>query len=114
MYLSSPLSRGKLVDIFPGRNKRVVFAWLRSKEINELYKEFDELYSKDSEFKAFAENYEKEHPIGIKIVDKTGKIIGSNSISKRNKLLSLYFYKHEKGENTTKLYELLIKRGILY
>lgn len=41
MYLSSPLSRGKLVDIFPGRNKRVVFAWLRSKEINELYKEWN-------------------------------------------------------------------------
>lgn len=41
MYLSSPLSRGKLVDIFPGRNKRVVFAWLKSKEINELYKEWN-------------------------------------------------------------------------
>lgn len=37
-YLSSPLSKDQLVDIFPGKNKRVVFAWKRSKEMNELYK----------------------------------------------------------------------------
>ena len=103
-------TNGKLAE-YVKKNKNLE---QMSKEINELYKEFDELYSKDSEFKTFAENYEKEHPIGIKIVDKTGRIIGSNSISKKNKLLSLYLYKHEKGENTTKLYELLIKRGILY
>ena len=38
MYLNSPLSKGQLVDIIPGQNKRVVFVWKKSKEMNELYK----------------------------------------------------------------------------
>lgn len=38
IYLNSSLSKGKLVDIIPGKNKRVVFVWERSKEINQLYK----------------------------------------------------------------------------
>ena len=37
-YLSSPLSDGQLIDVFPGKNKRVVFAWKKSKEMKELYK----------------------------------------------------------------------------
>ena len=37
MYLTSPLSKGQLVDIIPGQNKRVVFVWKKSKEMNELY-----------------------------------------------------------------------------
>ena len=38
MYLTSPLSKGQLVDIIPGQNKRVVFVWKKSKEMNELYR----------------------------------------------------------------------------
>lgn len=38
MYLNSQLSKGQLVDIIPGQNKRVVFVWRKSKEMNELYK----------------------------------------------------------------------------
>lgn len=38
MYLSSSLSKGQLVDIIPGQNKRVVFVWKKSNEMNELYK----------------------------------------------------------------------------
>lgn len=37
MYLNSQLSKGQLVDIIPGQNKRVVFVWRKSKEMNELY-----------------------------------------------------------------------------
>lgn len=37
-YLDSPLSEGQLIDIIPGKNKRVVFVWKRSKEMSELYK----------------------------------------------------------------------------
>ena len=37
MYLDSPLSKGQLVDIVPGQNKRVVFVWRKSKEMSELY-----------------------------------------------------------------------------
>ena len=37
MYLDSPLSKGQLVDIIPGQNKRVVFVWRKSKEMSELY-----------------------------------------------------------------------------
>lgn len=36
-YLSSPLSQGKLMDISPGRDDKVVFIWKKSKEMNELY-----------------------------------------------------------------------------
>lgn len=36
-YLSSPLSQGKLMDISPGRDDRVVFIWKKSKEMSELY-----------------------------------------------------------------------------
>ncbi|MEY8525143.1 hypothetical protein D7X98_18900 [bacterium 1XD8-76] len=36
-YLSSPLSQGKLMDVSPGRDDRVVFIWKKSKEMNELY-----------------------------------------------------------------------------
>ncbi len=38
VYLDSFLSKGQLVDVIPGQNKRVVFVWKRSKELNELYK----------------------------------------------------------------------------
>lgn len=38
MYLSSPLSKGQLVDVIPGQNKRVVFVWKKSKQMAELYK----------------------------------------------------------------------------
>lgn len=38
MYLNSSLSKGQLVDIIPGQNKRVVFVWRKSNEMNELYK----------------------------------------------------------------------------
>lgn len=41
-YLSSPLSRDQLVDIFVGKNRRVVFAWKRSKEMSELYRLWNE------------------------------------------------------------------------
>ena len=41
-YLSSPLSRDLLVDIFVGKNRRVVFAWKRSKEMSELYRLWNE------------------------------------------------------------------------
>jgi hypothetical protein len=37
-YLNSPLSDGQLVDIICGNENRIVFAWKRSKETNELYK----------------------------------------------------------------------------
>lgn len=40
MYLNSPLSKGQLVDVIPGQNKRVVFVWKRSKEMTELYKQW--------------------------------------------------------------------------
>jgi hypothetical protein len=40
MYLGSPLSKGQLVDIIPGQNKRVVFVWNISREMNELYKQW--------------------------------------------------------------------------
>lgn len=36
-YLSSPLSQGKLMDVSPGRDDKVVFIWKKSKEMNELY-----------------------------------------------------------------------------
>lgn len=36
-YLSSPLSQGKLMDVSPGRDERVVFIWKKSKEMTELY-----------------------------------------------------------------------------
>lgn len=36
-YLSSPLSQGKLMDVSPGRDNRVVFIWKKSKELSELY-----------------------------------------------------------------------------
>ena len=38
MYLNSTLSKGQLLDIIPGQNKRVVFVWRKSKEMNQLYK----------------------------------------------------------------------------
>lgn len=38
MYLNSPLSKGQLIDIIPGQNKRVVFVWQKSQEMNQLYK----------------------------------------------------------------------------
>lgn len=38
MYLNSHLSKGQLVDVIPGQNKRVVFVWKKSKEMTELYK----------------------------------------------------------------------------
>lgn len=37
MYLDSSLSKGQLVDVIPGQNKRVVFVWRKSKEMSELY-----------------------------------------------------------------------------
>ena len=37
-YLSSPLSRGQLVDIVCGNENRIVFVWRKSKEMNELYR----------------------------------------------------------------------------
>ena len=37
-YLSSPLSRGQLVDVICGNENRIVFVWKKSKEMNELYK----------------------------------------------------------------------------
>ena len=37
-YFDSPLSEGQLIDIIPGKKKRVVFVWKRSKEMSELYK----------------------------------------------------------------------------
>ena len=40
MYLGSPLSKGQLADIIPGQNKRVVFVWNKSREMNELYKQW--------------------------------------------------------------------------
>ena len=36
-YLSSPLSRGKLLDVSTGRDEKVIFVWERSKEMTELY-----------------------------------------------------------------------------
>ncbi len=39
-YLSSPLSRGKLMDVSPGRDERVIFIWKKSKEMNELYRQW--------------------------------------------------------------------------
>ena len=36
-YLSSPLSKGKLLDISPGRDEKVIFIWKKSKEMTELY-----------------------------------------------------------------------------
>lgn len=41
-YLSSPLSKGKLMDVAPGRDEKVVFIWQRSKEMNELYHQWCE------------------------------------------------------------------------
>nr|DAO07917.1 MAG TPA: hypothetical protein [Caudoviricetes sp.] len=40
MYLNSHLSKGQLVDVIPGQNKRVVFVWKKSKEMTELYKQW--------------------------------------------------------------------------
>ena len=36
-YLSSPLSKGKLMDVLPGRDEKVIFIWQKSKEMTELY-----------------------------------------------------------------------------
>lgn len=77
-------------------------------EVNGFYKEFDDLYKKDKEFQEFANAFQAKHPVGIKIVDKTGKVISSHGIAKSNKLQSLYLYKDEKGKDTTKLFELLV------
>ena len=41
-YLSSPLSKGKLMDICPGRDEKVIFVWKRSREMNELYRQWCE------------------------------------------------------------------------
>ncbi len=41
-YLSSPLSRGKLMDVSPGRDERVIFIWEKSKEMTELYHQWCE------------------------------------------------------------------------
>jgi hypothetical protein len=47
MYLNSFLSKGQLVDIIPGQNKRVVFVWKKSQEMNELYKIWCEKHEED-------------------------------------------------------------------
>lgn len=39
-YLNSPLSNGQLVDIICGNENRIVFVWKKSKEMNELYKQW--------------------------------------------------------------------------
>lgn len=41
-YLSSPLSRGKLMDVSPGRDEKVIFIWQKSKEMSELYRQWCE------------------------------------------------------------------------
>ena len=84
------------------------------KKIDQLYKEFDELYSKDKDFKEFAKNYEEKHQIVIKEeTGETKKVDSIFSVFKTRKLLCLYMYKHKKGENTAKLYELLVKMKVL-
>nr|DAG19904.1 MAG TPA: hypothetical protein [Caudoviricetes sp.] len=40
MYLNFHFSKGQLVDVIPGQNKRVVFVWKKSKEMTELYKQW--------------------------------------------------------------------------
>lgn len=103
-------SKGK-VAVFIKRDKDSTEFF---KKIDQLYKEFDELYSKDKDFKEFAKNYEEKHQIVIKEeTGETKKVDSIFSVFKTRKLLCLYMYKHKKGENTAKLYELLVKMGVL-
>ncbi len=39
-YLNNSLSSGQLVDIFCGKDNKIVFAWKKSKEMSELYKKW--------------------------------------------------------------------------
>ena len=41
-YLSSPLSKGKLMDVSAGRDEKGIFIWEKSKEMTELYHQWCE------------------------------------------------------------------------